>query len=83
MTYYRVDYNSTRSALRLSFLEERRPLSRSLDKGFFSSPYTSVIEGLGGFILLDLLLYPVSALFQWRVSTFKMRDAAEFAIILT
>jgi len=50
---------------------------------FFSSPYTSGIEGLGGFILLDLLLYPVSALFQWRVSTFKMRDAAEFAIILT
>ena len=31
MTYYRVGYNSTRSALRLSREEGRRPLSRSLD----------------------------------------------------
>ena len=30
-----VDYNSTRSALRLRFLEGRRPLSRSLDIIYF------------------------------------------------
>ena len=39
MTYYRVDYNSTRSALRLSREEGRRPLSRSLDTAL--KPITS------------------------------------------
>ena len=70
MTYYRVGYNSTRSALRLSREEGRRPLSRSLDKMNYSQ-----------FLLLRgiLNIFGISIFFD-RFLMFEIQDFAKFSL---